>query len=79
MKKYKLKPYDVPAWIMPAIEVLKPRERLTVSKWAEKNRVLDEASAMPGPWRNNVTPYLVGVMDAFSDSQVERIIFIKST
>ena len=36
-------------------------------------------SARPGPWRNEVTPYLVGIMDAFDDPEVEDITFVKCT
>ena len=54
---------------------LEPPERLTVSRWAEKYRVLDKrASKLPGPWRNYVTPYAVQVMDAFCDVDVEEIV-----
>ena len=79
MKKFRAKKFEVPAWIMPAMEVLRPRERLTVSQWAEKNRVLPDGNAIPGPWRNNVTPYLVEIMDTFGDDVVEKVIFVKPT
>lgn len=79
MKKYTVKSYQVPAWIKKALGTLRPRERLPVSKWAEKFRVLPDTNAIPGPWRNNVTPYLVEIMDAFSDDDVEKIVFIKPT
>lgn len=79
MKKFHVKKFEVPAWIMPALEVLRPRERLTVSQWAEKNRVLPDGNAIPGPWRNNVTPYLVEIMDTFGDDVVEKVIFVKPT
>lgn len=61
------------------LKVLAPPEKLSVSEWAEKYRILSTASAMPGPWRNSVTPYLVGIMDAFDDPVVEQIVFCKST
>lgn len=79
MKKYRQKPYTVPPWIHKAVEVLRPVERVTVSKWAEANRVLPDSNSIPGPWRNSVTPYLVEIMDAFSDEMVEEIIFVKPT
>lgn len=79
MRKYKQKPYGVPAWMKPAIEVLRPRERLPVSKWAEKYRMMPDTNAIPGPWRNSVTPYLVEIMDTFSDDDVEEIVFVKPT
>lgn len=54
-------------------------EQLTVSKWAEKYRELDESSALPGRWHNEITPYLVGIMDAFNDPYIQHINFMKST
>ena len=79
MKKFRVKKFEVPAWIAPALEVLRPRERLPVSKWAEKHRVLPDGNAIPGPWRNSVTPYLVEIMDTFDDDTVEQVIFVKPT
>lgn len=79
MKKYRQKPYTVPPWIHKAVQVLRPVERVTVSKWAEANRVLPDSNSIPGPWRNSVTPYLVEIMDVFSDEMVEEIIFVKPT
>lgn len=79
MKKYRQKPYAVPPWIHKAAQVLRPVERVTVSRWAEANRVLPDSNSIPGPWRNSVTPYLVEIMDAFSDEMVEEIIFVKPT
>lgn len=74
-KKYLLKPYQAQA-----LRYLAPPEQLTVSQWAERYRVMDSrSSARPGPWRNHVTPYLVGIMDAFNDYSVEEIIFAKPT
>lgn len=79
MKKYRVKKYAVPGWIITAIEVLRPAERLQVSQWAEKHRVLPDGNAIPGPWRNSVTPYLVEIMDTFDDDVVEKIVFVKPT
>lgn len=79
MKKYRQKPYAVPPWIHKAVQVLRPVERATVSRWAEANRVLPDSNSIPGPWRNSVTPYLVEIMDTFSDEMVEEIIFVKPT
>ena len=77
-RRPKIKPYTVPPWIYRAIQVLRPPERLTVSQWAEKKRTLIGGS-IPGPFRNSVTPYLVEIMDAFSDDVIEEIIFVKPT
>lgn len=53
-----------------------PPERLTVSQWGDKYRILEPAtSAEPGPWRTDRTPYLRAVMDAFNDPEVETVVF----
>ena len=63
-----------------ALRLLCPPEQMTVSEWAEKKRILDaRSSAMPGHWRNEVTPYLAGVMDEFVNYETEKIIFVKPT
>lgn len=52
-------------------------EFLTVSQWAEKYRILDDSSALPGRWSNSITPYAVEIMDRFNDPYVESINFVK--
>lgn len=67
-------------YIYAALQTLKPPEHLSVSKWAEKHRMLDaKSSAMPGRWRNDVTPYLIGIMDEFNNRETEEIILCKPT
>ena len=57
-----------------------PPDDLTVSEWAEKKRRLSaEASAEPGPWRNDRTPYLRDVMDSFSDPKVRHIVMVAAS
>lgn len=58
---------------------LKIPEKLTVSEWAEKYRILDEGSNFSGRWSNDITPYLVGIMDTFNDPYIQEINFCKST
>lgn len=54
-------------------------EMLTVSQWAEKYRVLDESSSLPGKWSNTITPYLVKIMDCFNDPYIHEINIVKAT
>lgn len=69
-----------PDWIMNALAILKPPEKLTVSEWADKHRILSELdSAAPGHWRTSKTPYLKKVMDAFNDDFVHDITFCAGT
>ena len=72
-----MEPYTIPRWMAPALEMLRPRVRISVSQWAEQNRLLPDGNAVSGPWRNSLTPYLVEIMDAFSDDTTEKIIFVK--
>lgn len=63
-----------------ALQLLAPPEQLSVSEWADEYRILDSrSSAMPGPWSNEVTPYLVGIMDEFTNYETEKIVFCKPT
>lgn len=55
------------------------QEDLKVSQWAEKYRVLDESSNLSGRWSNSVTPYLVGIMDAFNDPHIREIYLCKGS
>lgn len=77
MRKRKVEPYTIPRWMAPALEMLRPRVRISVSQWAEQNRLLPDGNAVSGPWRNSLTPYLVEIMDAFSDDTTEKIVFVK--
>lgn len=46
---------------------LRPEPDISVSEWAEQNRVLVQtSSAEPGKWHNDRTPYLVEIMDCLS-------------
>ena len=58
----------------------RPPADLTVSQWAEKYRVLSrENSAEAGPWRNARTPYLVDIMDSFTDPRIKKISLVASS
>lgn len=61
------------------LEGLKPEPILKCSEWADRHRRLSNvASAEPGPWRTNRTPYLRELMDSLSsDSPVQEIVFMK--
>ena len=55
------------------------QDEITVSQWAERYRVLDESSNLSGKWSNAVTPYLVGIMDAFNDPRIREIYLCKGS
>lgn len=49
------------------------------SEWAQKHRRLPgHVTAEPGPWRNERTPYLVGIMDAICEPGVEEVVVPKA-
>jgi len=58
---------------------LRPDPILTVSQWADSHRYLsNKASAEPGKWRTDRTPYLKEIMDVLSPSSpIEEVIFSK--
>lgn len=77
-KRIQIRKYSVAEYQKEAMRQLQPPENLTVSEWAEKYRMLDsKTSAMPGPWRNEKTPYLKEIMDEFINYETEEIIFCK--
>ena len=57
----------------------RPDPLLTISQWADKYRMLSQrASAEPGAWRTDRTPYLREIMDCLSPSSpIERTVFMK--
>ena len=59
-------------------ESLRFEADLTVSEWADRHRMLSgKASAEPGPWRTDSTPYLKEVMDCLSTtSPVQRVVLM---
>lgn len=78
--KIKIKKQDREIWDKKEKEAWKLPALVSVSDWADKNRVLDtRTSAEPGRWHTSRTPYLRGIMDAFSDPLVEEITLMKST
>lgn len=74
------KKYEVASYIHEALRQLKPPEDISVSEWAEKYRMLDaKTAAMPGPWRNDKTPYLTEIMNELTNYETEEIVFCKCT
>lgn len=61
------------------LDGLRPDPILSVSEWADNHRLLDsKSSAMPGPYRTSVTPFLKEIMDNLGEySDVEEVIVMK--
>lgn len=63
-----------------SLQGFKPPEKLTVSEWADKYRVLPrEGAAEGGKWRTSRTPYFKEVMDCFTDPTVNRIVVVAAS
>ena len=59
---------------------VRPSERLTLSEWADRERILPQKSSEPGPWRTSRTPYLKEIMNCLSvSSPVDDITFMKGS
>jgi phage terminase large subunit GpA-like protein len=63
-----------PAWA----GAFAPPPDLTVSEWADAERVLPETSAEPGRWRTARVPWTRGIMDALNDPAVETVVLMGS-
>ena len=59
-------------------EGLKPDPDLTVSQWADANRMLSsKSSSEAGLWRTDRTPYLEEIMDCMSaNNTIQKVIFM---
>jgi phage terminase large subunit GpA-like protein len=64
------------SFTIPERRICRKQRKIPPSKWVEKYRVLT-MSSLPGKWRNEVTPYLPGIMDASFFPSVETIILCK--
>jgi len=52
--------------------VFKRKEKLTVSQWAERHRIITNGP-ITGPWRNDVTPYTREPMDTLNLPWVRKV------
>lgn len=59
------------------LEGFKPKSILSVSEWADENRVLtSDTSSVTGPWRTSFTPYLKQPMDVCSEGEFQHIVLM---
>jgi phage terminase large subunit GpA-like protein len=61
----------------PERRIFRRHKKIPVSRWAEMHRYVT-MSVLPGRWRNEVTPYLAGIMDASFFPSVQTIIVCKA-
>lgn len=78
--------YETHPSALPALEaahehvrsMLRPPPNMTVSQWAEKNRILPKGTtSRPGPFR--AEKFQREMMDVFNDPTVKKVAFMKST
>jgi phage terminase large subunit GpA-like protein len=58
-------------------KIFRKRRRIPVSRWAEQYRHVT-LSVLPGKWKNDITPYGAGIMDASFFPSVQTIIICKA-
>ncbi|MFF5994836.1 phage terminase large subunit family protein [Lysinibacillus sp. KU-BSD001] len=59
--------------------MIAPPPKLTVSQWADENRVLSkESSAEHGKWNTDRAPYQREIMDSINDPNYEEIVVMSS-
>lgn len=58
--------------------ILQPPPELTLSAWAEANRILGVQATEKGAYRLSRVPYLREIMDAFTDPEVREMVILKS-
>jgi len=54
------------------LQVMRTKPACSASEWAQGERMV-HVSPLPGPWDNDVTPHIAGIMDAFSQEHVREI------
>jgi phage terminase large subunit GpA-like protein len=60
----------------PERKIFRKHRMIPVSRWAERYRHVT-LSVLPGKWKNEVTPYLAGIMDASFFPSVQTVIICK--
>lgn len=66
-------PEEIEAWRLPEV--------VTVSAWADRERILsaEAGAAQPGPWSTGLVPYLREIQDCLNDLETEQVTFVKPT
>jgi len=62
------------------VDYLKPPPVLSLSEWVVANRYFSaEESSTPGPYNPNFAPFQIGIMDAITNPDNEKIVVMAST
>lgn len=61
------------------IKEVAPPRKITISQWADENRVLsEEGSAEKGKWSTDRAPYQREIMDSVSNQDVEKVVIMSA-
>ena len=58
---------------------LKPLQKISVSEWADKYRVISEGNAEPGKWKTSRAEYQREIMNAFTQTGLHRVVVMTSS
>ena len=63
------------------INIFRPITKLSVSEWADENRILPPGYPSPeiGRWRTSRVPYLREIMNSFGNPKIEKIVLCKAS
>ncbi len=73
-KNTKSKDANNKAFAMGFADGIKPPPDLDLSQWADEYRhISSKTSAISGRWGNEITPYLVEIMDCLTDDNIQQV------
>lgn len=72
------KPSKSVNWWPTELSAARPPEDITISQWAAQNRVLGRHAAIKGPYSLDMVPFLVPVMDACNNPDIDEVVCVKS-
>lgn len=61
-------------WSIISQQGLKPLPKVSVSEWADKNRIISQGAAEPGRWRTSRAPFMKEIMDSFTQPGIHKVI-----
>ena len=75
MSKFERGFKSIEEMVWSAAAMVRPKEKLTISQWAEKYRYINNPGSYVGPWDNKKAPYLVEVMDTLASLDHTAVAF----
>ncbi len=65
-------------WTTVSMQGLRPIPKVSVSEWADENRIISTGAAEPGRWNTSRTPYMQEIMDSFTMPDIHRVVVMSS-